>query len=92
MPPGFSEEKGDSGGHCLAAVGGEELFTLREVGDAVQHSLHHLLLWLQAQLSQFIEDTVAHVMPLEWEEGYHSINQVFLHVARPPEAICRKGR
>lgn len=92
MPPGLSEEKSDSGGHCLAAVGGEELFILREVGGAVQHSLNHFLLGLQAQLSQFIEDTVAHVMPLEWEEGHHSINQVFLHVARLPEAICRKGR
>lgn len=89
MSPGFSEEKCDSGCHCLAAIGGEELLLLREVGGTVQHSLNHLLAGLQTQLSQLIEHTVAHMMPLEGEEGDHSIQQLLLHDARPPEAICR---
>jgi hypothetical protein len=89
---GFSEEKCESGGHCLAAIGGEELFYLREVGGAVQHRLNHLLAGLQAQLSQLIEYAVAHVMPLEREEGHHSVQQVLLHDARPPEAICREAQ
>lgn len=68
-----SEEEGDSGGHGLAAVGGEELLVFREEGGAVQHSLDNLIPWLQAQLGQLVEHAVPDVVPLEREEGHHCV-------------------
>lgn len=65
MPPGQSEEEGNTGSHSLAAIGGKELLILREVGGAVQHSLDDLIPWLQAQLGQLVEHAVPHMVPLE---------------------------
>lgn len=90
MPPRASEEEGNSGSHSLAAVGGEELLVLGEEGGAVQHSLDHLVPLLQAQLGQLVEHAVPHVVPLEREEGHQSVQEMFFHDARAPEAICRK--
>lgn len=73
MPPKGSEEEGNSGSHCLAAVGGKELLILREKGGAVQHSLHDLVPWLQAQLGQLVEHAVPHMVPLERQEGHQGV-------------------
>lgn len=73
IPPGESEKEGDSRGHGLAAIGGEELLVLREEGGAVQHSLDNLIPRLQAQLGQLVEHAVPDVVPLQWEEGNHCI-------------------
>lgn len=77
----MSEEESNPGGHGLAAIGGEELFLLREEGGAVQHSLDHLILGLQPQVGQLVEHAVSHMVSLQWEEGDHSVQQMLLHDA-----------
>ena len=92
MPPGESEEEGNSGSHSLAAVGGKELLLLRKEGGAVQHGLDGLLPGLQAQLGQLVEHAVPHVVPLERQERHQDVQEMLFHDARAPEAICGKGR